>query len=263
MLRVQRPIVYDGGRINQWYLWMEYDAEFGWHRGLDFTCGTDTHVYAVADGTVVDLYEDYRDDEGTGFGNYVLIRHNERHWDRRTTQWAYVYSIYAHLSEDSIRYSEDQDVYAGDWIADVDNTGASSGSHLHLQLCLHPQPDRTIATLSSSTTSRNPELWLQPFNDGGTNTGTVVGRVSDSNGNPISNLRIHGLSKPSGSGGTNYVWSQTYSYPGDWDNPDDILVENWGTTDVYPGTYHLEAKYTNGTLYEDLGWHTVEAGKTT
>jgi len=85
--------------------------------------------------------------------------------------------------------------------------------------------------------------------------------VSDSNGNPVSNLRIYGLSKPLGSSSTNYVWSETYHY--DWANPDDILVENWGTTDVYTGTYHLEAKYTDGTLYEDLGWHTVEAGEIT
>lgn len=70
-------------------------------------------------------------------------------------------------------------------------------------------------------------------------------------------LRVYGLSKPLGSSSTNYVWSETYHM--DYANPEDILVENWGTADVYPGTYHLEAKYTNGTLYEDLGPPTRQA----
>ena len=33
-VRVQRPITYDGGRINQYYLWGE-DS----HRGVDFSYG--------------------------------------------------------------------------------------------------------------------------------------------------------------------------------------------------------------------------------
>ena len=257
-LRVQRPITYDGGRINQGYLWGEGDPG---HRGVDFSYGLGTRVYAIADGTVVDLREDIGNGTGSGFGNYVMIRHDARHWDRTTGVLGYVYSIYAHLSQNSVRVSEGQHMDASTWIAEVDDTGTSTGHHLHLQICIHPQSDRTMANLSTETTSRNPELWLRPFNYGGTDTGTVIGRVSDGIGNPVSDLRIYGLSKPPGSSVTNYVWSETYRY--DWANPDDILGENWGTTDVYPGTYHLQAKYTNGTLYEDLGWHTVEAGKTT
>ena len=262
-VQVHRPIVYDGGRINQHYLWGE-DS----HRGVDFSYATGTNVYAVADGVVRQIRESVPDDAHPGhpqcpddWGNFVLIRHNQRHWDRTTQQWAYVYSLYAHLQHDSVRVEQGNSVTAGQWIAEVDNTGQSTGPHLHFQLCIHPQSDRTITNLSSSTTSRNPELWLRPFDYGGTNTGTVVGRVSDSSGNPVSNLRIYGLSKPLGSSSTNYVWSETYHHT--WAHPDDILGENWGATDVYPGTYHLQAKYTNGTLYEDLGWHTVEAGKTT
>jgi hypothetical protein len=63
--------------------------------------------------------------------------------------------------------------------------------------------------------------------------------VSDSNGDPVDNLRVYGLSKPTGSSSTNYVWSETYHHT--WANTDDILIENWGATDVYPGMYHLEA----------------------
>ena len=263
--RVQRPITYDGGRLNQSYL---YGEVFGTstHKGVDLSYGLGTDVYAIADGTVVDLEENITNETGSSFGNFVLIRHSARHWDRTTQQWAYVYSIYAHLSEDSVRYSEGDSVTAGTWIAEVDDTGWSSGHHLHLQICIHPESDRTLVpnTLNSENTSRNPELWLQAFNYDGTNTGTVVGKVTDSNGQPIGDRYVWGLSKPpgSGSGGTTYLWSRTYAY--DWTNPDDILVENWGTTDVLPGLYHLYVKNESGTYtYADLGWHTVEAGKTT
>ncbi len=41
-------------------------------------------------------------------------------------------------------------------------------------------------------------------------------------------------------------------------------MENWATTDVLPGTYHLYAKNESGSVtYADLGWHTVAAGRTT
>jgi len=60
----------------------------------------------------------------------------------------------------------------------------------------------------------------------------------------------------------------TYSYP--WANPDDLLHENFGTTDVSPGTYHLYThNYVDETacgstpLYRDLGNHTFAAGKVT
>jgi len=261
-VQVQRPILYDGGRLNQHYLWGE-DS----HHGVDLSYPTGTNVYAVAGGVVMQIRENIADDthppDCDDWGNFVLIRHNQKHWDRTTQLWAYVYSLYAHLQHNSVRVEQGNSVTVGQWIAEVDNTGQSTGPHLHFQLCIHPQSDRLWVpdTINQWSTSRNPELWLRSFNYGGINTGTVVGRVSDSSGNPVSNLRVYGLSKPPGSGGTNYVWSETYHHT--WANPDDVLVENWGTTDVYPGTYHLEAKYTNGTLYEDLGWHTVEAGRTT
>jgi len=171
-LRVQRPILDGGGTINQGYLWMEYDDFGGWHRGVDFGYVTGTHVYATANGTVRDLEEShwYPGNEGTGFGNFVLVEHDERHWDRRTGEWAYVYSIYAHLDYLSVRPSVGHHVNAGQWIADVDRTGHATGPHLHLQVCIHPQPGRTIDNLNHNATSRNPELWLEPFNS----TGSVM-----------------------------------------------------------------------------------------
>jgi murein DD-endopeptidase MepM/ murein hydrolase activator NlpD len=90
--QMQRPITYDGGRLNQSYLYGE-EWDTSTHKGVDFSYDLDTHVYATADGTVVDLYEDYDDGDDRdplGWGNRVLIRHSARHWDRTTQQWAYV-----------------------------------------------------------------------------------------------------------------------------------------------------------------------------
>jgi len=70
------------------------------------------------------------------------------------------------------------------------------------------------------------------------------------------------LSKPAAAIYGAYGWSETYPAT-TWANPDDILLENWRTTDVAPGTYHLYAKNLDGTVYEDLGTHTFVAGKTT
>lgn len=259
--RVQRPIAATGGKINQTYLW----AENG-HRGVDFPYNLGTDVYAVANGRVVDLEESLQNEEEVSdWGNFVLIQNNLRHYDRTTGQIAYDYYLYLHLSQNSVRVNEGDWVNAGDWIAEVDDTGRwSSGHHLHLQIVIHPQANRTIDTLDSENKSRNPELWLTPFNYSGDQTGTVIGKVTNPSATPVANLRIYGIEKPTAAGGNDYEWSQTYSY--DWANPDDILVENFGTTDVAPGTYHIEAKYYSGgqwILYRDLGWHTVEAGKTT
>ncbi len=61
---------------------------------------------------------------------------------------------------------------------------------------------------------------------------------------------------------------RTYSFP--WANPDDLLYENFGTTDVTPGTYHLYAyEYVANSgcqqtpLYRDLGNYTFTANQTT
>ncbi len=269
--RVQRPITDTGGVINQSYLWAE-ELGGSTHKGVDFSYGLGTDVYAVADGTVVNLRENLPNgDVTTAWGNFVLIQHDQFHYDRTYGTFgtlAYAYSMYLHLSQNSVRVAEGDHVDAGDWIAEVDDTGKySSGHHLHLQIVIHSLPNRTLepppSTLDSENRSRNPEPWLAPFNYGGDQTGTVIGRVSDTNANPVANLRIYGLEKPAAAGGNVYEWTQTYSY--DWANPDDILAENFGTTDVAPGTYHIVAKHYSGgqwVEYRDLGWHTVGAGET-
>jgi hypothetical protein len=263
--QIRRPIIDNGGKINQYYLYAE-ESGGSTHKGIDFPYPNGTSVYAVADGTVVQLREDRPDgDRGTAWGNFALVRHNQRHYDRTSQQMAYVYSVYLHLKQWSVPVQVGNVVYAGQTkIGEVDDTGSySQGNHLHQQIVVHPESDRQLEpnTLDSEARSRNPELWLESFNNGGIQTANAVGKVTDANGNPVGGLRIHGIQKPANATWGSYGWSQTYAYA--WANADDLLVENFGTTDVQPGIYHLYARYPNGTLYEDLGNHTFVTGRTT
>jgi hypothetical protein len=231
------------------------------HRGVDFPYGTGTPVYAIASGTVMDLREDYVNEErASTWGNYVVIRHSQRHYDRTTGQWAYVYSMYLHLIQWSVQPAVNQYVTAGDQIAEVDDTGRTNppppNPHLHLQIVMNPLGDRNISNLDSASKSRNPKLWLNPYS--GT-TGTVIGRISDSEGQPVPGVLVSGLYKSSA---PDYATNLTYLEPSDTGNyplnRDDYFDENWGTTDVSPGEYNITAN--NGL---NLGHHTVEAGKVT
>jgi murein DD-endopeptidase MepM/ murein hydrolase activator NlpD len=138
---VQRPITDNGGKINQGYLWGESTTVNGTpvsHKGIDFSYATGTNVHAVTNGTVVELKEDREDGERVStWGNYILIRHSTRHYDRadQTPQWTYVYSLYIHLKKNSIVPSVGNTVTAGQQIAQSDNTGTySTGVAGHLNV---------------------------------------------------------------------------------------------------------------------------------
>lgn len=221
-----------------------------------------TDVRAIADGEVVQLYEETPNNTfgNAAWGNFVLIRHKEskRHWDQTILpdgSLSYVYSLYLHLEENSVDPIVGDNVVAGEIIASRDNTGRSTGSHLHVRVVLHPERDVLLTpnnTLDSENNSRNPELWLSPI----PGTGTAIGQVKDTNGNPVSNLVVCGIQKQAPT--TGYASSRTYSFT--WANPDDIFHENFGTTDVRPGTYSLYAANLStgcgGAHVYDLGSHT-------
>jgi hypothetical protein len=190
------------------------------------------------------------------------INQDKRHYDRQNSQMSYVYSLYLHLRNGSAQVALNDTVVEGQWIAEVDDTGRSGGHHLHLQLVVSPNANGQIEptnTIQSEQNSRNPELWLMPYP---ANSATAVGLVTDSNGNLMGNVIICGMVKSA----AGYQWSRTYSHPDL--NRDDILVENFATTDVLPGTYHVRAYNladTCGTtpLVKDFGNQTFQAGKTT
>lgn len=109
----------------------------GCHNGLDIsglglTPGT-INVIAAQDGKVIYPSEDwqtnyndegyYRNPDGGGFGNYVMIQHSDG-----------VYTIYGHLAKNSITVRAGDTVRQGQVIAKVGHSGSSTGPHLHFEV---------------------------------------------------------------------------------------------------------------------------------
>lgn len=91
------------------------------HEGLDIAARTGTPIYATADGIVS------RAQTASGYGKLVVIDHG---YGYRT--------YYAHNSRNYVKVG--QRIKAGDKIAAVGNTGASTGSHLHYEVRLNGVP---------------------------------------------------------------------------------------------------------------------------
>jgi murein DD-endopeptidase MepM/ murein hydrolase activator NlpD len=90
-------------------------------------------VHAVADGEVTAVIDEYPDNLPDHplqpvtidniAGNHVIIRIGRNE-----------YALFAHLKQHSIRVQLHQKVKKGDLIADVGNSGNTTGAHLHFQL---------------------------------------------------------------------------------------------------------------------------------
>jgi murein DD-endopeptidase MepM/ murein hydrolase activator NlpD len=89
---------------------------YRWHYGTDLRLNVGDSVTAVFDGIVRMAKFDRR-----GYGNYVLIRHNNG-----------LETLYGHLSKTNVVVG--QVVKAGEAIGLGGNTGRSSGPHLHFEV---------------------------------------------------------------------------------------------------------------------------------
>jgi len=96
------------------------------HNGIDMSAQDGTPVYATHDGEVTFAGED----GSAGLG--VVIRTLEQ-FDYNETS-SHFKTIYWHLKTGSILVKPNQKVKAGEKIAEADNTGMSTGSHLHFGL---------------------------------------------------------------------------------------------------------------------------------
>lgn len=86
------------------------------HKGIDIAAGSGADIYAAASGTVA-VRNDNTD--GSGYGNYLVISHPDHG----------VSTLYGHCQE--LLVSVGEAVSAGQLIARENNTGTSTGSHLH------------------------------------------------------------------------------------------------------------------------------------
>lgn len=97
------------------YRYNPVTGEPGIHTGIDMAADYGVSIYAAADGVVADA------DWDNSYGKYVKLLHKDN-----------TISIYAHCS--SLCVSEGETVSAGEKIAEVGSTGASTGNHLHFEV---------------------------------------------------------------------------------------------------------------------------------
>ena len=124
------PSAFDG------YIWPTkgiLTSGYGWrwgrmHRGIDIAAPVGTPIVAAASGTVIDVGWQ------SGYGNLVKIEH----LDGSVT-------VYAHNHKNLV--SKDQKVDQGEQIAEMGNTGRSTGSHLHFEIRLEDAAINPLALL--------------------------------------------------------------------------------------------------------------------
>lgn len=120
--KITYPVPYAGS-----YALDDGGEHHGSHPAVDIKALAGTPVHAIANALVYKV-----GNQSGGFGNYVVLRHdnvpNPNNPDSKTT----VYSGYAHLSK--VFITEGQTIYKNDIIGEVGTTGASTTNHLHFQL---------------------------------------------------------------------------------------------------------------------------------
>lgn len=105
-----------------------FTASVEMHRGIDLASDEGTPVYAAGGGEVVmaGRWQQYDSSEFSRLGIFVLIRHGDTGYE----------TLYGHCSR--VLVKEGDTVKAGQVIAEVGNTGWSTGPHLHFAI-IHKQ----------------------------------------------------------------------------------------------------------------------------
>jgi len=101
------------------------------HGGVDFPVAKGTPIFAVADGVVETAVDGCTQEhggkgtqcQGTGWGNYVRIKHSDS-----------VETLYAHMTNATLTVKSGDTVKAGQQIGGVGSTGSSTGYHLHFEV---------------------------------------------------------------------------------------------------------------------------------
>lgn len=99
----------------------------GSHPAVDIKALKGTPVYAVANGVVSKSSQ-----QSSGFGNHLVLKHNDVSKPGSRSQTIDLYSSYSHLSK--IFVSEGDVVQKGQVIGEVGDSGTSTTNHLHFQL---------------------------------------------------------------------------------------------------------------------------------
>lgn len=112
------------------------------HKGIDFAHEVGHDVYVAMDGIIS------RIENGAGYGNHIYVEHIVEK-DGEIQYWT---TRYAHLRQGSVAegLSVGSAVIGGQKIAEVGNTGTSTGPHLHFELLV----EKEVV---------NPEIFLKTY----------------------------------------------------------------------------------------------------
>jgi len=195
------------------------------HHGVDYDNPTGTQVYASADGEVVHA----GDDSSTLFspwpdfyGDLIVLEH--------TGDGRLFYTLYAHLSE--IQAQEGDYLSAGDPIGLVGSSGSAIGGHLHFEVRQEE---------FSYTQTRNPELWLAPYETSGVRSGYLAARIVDGQGQLAHvDLTIEFYNFKDGTAPAVWVASyETYLFDEHPVGQDERWRENFAQGGLWPGYYKI------------------------
>ncbi|MHB0975647.1 MAG: M23 family metallopeptidase [Candidatus Aquicultorales bacterium] len=104
----------------------------GGHLGQDYAAGLGDPIHASYGGKVVYRFFDETDDWNDGWGNTVLIEH-----ENPGLPGEKIYTHYSHLSEVYVALGDEID--QGQVIGTVGSTGDSGGPHLHFEIKSGPE----------------------------------------------------------------------------------------------------------------------------
>lgn len=233
----KRPIAADGRNyVSRFYPYgSTAGGQYQVHHGVEFENPTGTPIQAAGPGRVIVAGRDNSQVYGLlpdFYGQLVVIEHD------RTFRGQPVFTLYGHLSK--VQVEVGQEVEAGQIIGEVGATGIALGPHLHMEVRVGQ---------NSYDATRNPELWIQPFEG----HGTIAGRLLNADGDYIAGALVSLYDDQN-------AWhSETETY-GDGANPDAGWQENFVFGDVPAGQYTIQYTF-DDRLYSATV--KVETGKTT
>lgn len=224
---LQRPIAQEEDKVH----WLDRTYPYGGtqfgerevHLGAEFFNTRFTTIYAAAEGIVLHAGDDSNVRFGPEFdyyGNLALIEH-----PLTSPNGLSLYTLYAHMQDVAVQ--KDEFVVAGQRIGRVGDTGIAIGPHLHFEVRLDNAFD--------FRSTRNPDLWIQPYAGFGTVAGRVLGVI-----NPYGIvLLVHSDS----------VQRETYTYGSERVNSDAAWNENFTLGDLPADNYEVTIRNSNGRVY--------------
>jgi murein DD-endopeptidase MepM/ murein hydrolase activator NlpD len=221
--RLRRPIADSGvNYVDRTYPYGGTSGgQFQVHKGVEFINPRGTPILAAADGTVFFAGDDVATVFGASasyYGNLVVIQHNFT-----SPEGQPVYTLYGHM--DRLEVQTGQVVQAGLQIGSVGDSGIAMGPHLHFEV--------RVGDPYSFAATRNPELWIYPYQT----FGTLMGVVTDANGTVLRDVTIQVKSTD--------ITRYAFSYADDTVNSDPAFGENFTLGDL-PANYYEVSVNDNG-----------------